>query len=173
MRKAWLGGGIAFVVLAVALLALGLWEGLVGVGASMRRVELPGFHELDLKEPGLYAGLYQHQGPGPLPAAALSKMSIKVFEKDGFREVPVALNQTGETFARLGQQGMVLFNFGINQPGLYTLSGVYLDGEPGPTVAVTVISQGVRDTKPTLIVSGFFFLLFMTLGVWMIRKRNI
>ena len=99
-------------------------------------------------------------------------MSIKVFAKDGFQEVPVALNSSGETFTRLGQTGMVLFNFGINQPGRYTISGLYLDAQ-GPTVPVVLVSQGVRNTKPTLIVSGFFFLFFLTMGVWMMRKKHI
>ncbi len=173
MRKAWVGAGIAFLVLAVVILGLGLWEGFVGAGASVHRLEMPGFQELDLQEPGLYAGVYQHTGTEPMPSAALSKMSVKVFAKDGFQEVPVAMNTTGQTFSRLGQQGMVLFNFGINTPGVYTLSGLYLDGTPGPTVPVILVSQGVQNTKPTLIVSGFFFLFFMILGIWMTRKKHL
>jgi hypothetical protein len=172
MHKLWRGAGIGFIVLAVVILGLGLWEGFIGAGANLHRLELPGFHELELKEPGLYAGIYQHQGPGPIPAAALAKLSVKVFTKDGFREIPVALNTAGETFARMGQQGMLLFNFAISEPGLYTISGLYLEAV-GPTVPVLLISQGVRNTKPTLIVSGFFFLFFMILGIWMVRKKEI
>lgn len=172
MKNPWRWAGVGFVVLATVFLFLGLWEGFVGAGASIHRLEMPGFNDVDLKEPGLYAGLYQHQGPGNVPAAALAKMSVKVFAKEGFQEVPVAVNAAGETFSRLGQTGMVLFNFGITEPGRYTISGLYLDAQ-GPTVPVLLVSQGVRSVKPTLVVSGFFFLFFTILGVWMIRKKHI
>ena len=36
-----------------------------------------------------------------------------------------------------------------------------------------MVSQGVRNAKPTLVVSGFFFLFFMILGIWMIRKKHL
>ncbi len=173
MRKIWVGAGVGFIVLSFGLLGLGLWEAFVGAGASIHRLELPGFHELELKEPGLYAGLYQHQGPGAIPAGDLSRMSVKVFAKEGFQEVPVMMNKTGETFERMGQRGMVLFNFALNEPGLYTLSGMYIEGDPLPATPVMLISQGVRNTKATLVVSGVFFLLFMGLGIWMIRKKSV
>lgn len=173
MRKAWLGAGITFMVLSVLVLGLGLWEALVGIGANVHHLELPGFHELELKEPGIYAGIYQHQGAGAIPAAALSKMSVKVFAKENFQEIPVVSNKSGGTFSRLGQQGMLLFNFMLHEPGRYTLSGLYLEADPGPTVPVILVNQGVRSTKPTLVVTVFFFLFFMTLGIWMVRKKQI
>jgi hypothetical protein len=171
MKKiaSWLG--IASIVLATVILIAGLWEALIGVRGKVFQIELPGYHELDLQEPGLYAGVVQNKLSAPLPASALSKMSIKVMTKD-FEEVPVVVNTTGQTFERMGHQGMLLFNFAINQPGTYSLSGLYLDDATAPVVPVYVFAQQVQNLKPTLFVAGFFFLFFLVLGIFLLRNAK-
>src|SRR5438093_1248787 len=93
----WIGAGVAFLVLAAAMLGLTVYEGFFG-GGSIQMVELPGFHELNLTKPGLYAGVYQHRGTGPFPIKALSQLDVRIMSKTTYEEVPVLLNNAGQTF---------------------------------------------------------------------------
>ncbi len=164
---------IGSIVLSVVILSLAMWESFSGGGDRFFSVELPGFHEVELKTPGLYAGLYQHQGSTPIPVAELLKMEVRLLSKDTYEQIPVLMNTTGQTFQQLGVQGMALFNFVIQQPGAYTLSGVYPGEEGGPTISVLVLSQAVQDVKQTMIVGLVFFALFLAGGIWvLINLKN-
>lgn len=170
-RGPWIVIGSALIVLSLAIAVLTIWEVLGRANTRFHALELPGFHSLELKTPGLYAGVYQHNRPGPIPSADLSRLSVRVMSSDSFQEVPLVSNTSGRTFSQFGLSGMPLFNFVIEHPGSYTLSAVY-PGEPGPHVNVLLMSQAVRDIKPTLMVGGIFFILFLVLGIWIIVKSK-
>jgi len=170
-RNAVVGVGTAFIVLAIIMLAMSLWEGF-GSAARFRVIRVPGFHELKLDKPGAYVGLYQHRGTAPLPVQALSRLDVRVMSKGDFQEIPVLMNNTGQFFNRMGMQGMPVFNFVAPQAGVYTLSAAYLEEAGGPTVSLIVFHQGVQDIKGTLIAGGLFFLLFISLGVWVLARSS-
>lgn len=171
LRTTLLVAGIVFIVLSVVILSLSLYESFLG-GGKVRLVELPGFHELKLDTPGLYAGVYQHRKAGPLPLKELTQMDVRVMSKDDYQEVPVLMNSSGQTFNRLGVQGLPLFNFVIERAGVYTLSGVYTGDSKGPTASILLFPQTVQNIKQTLIVGGGFFILFLALGIFLLIKRN-
>lgn len=171
-RGALLGIGVGFVGLAVVMLGLSLWEAFGGFSGKIRMVELPGFHELDLENPGLYAGIYQHRSRKPLPVKALSSMDVRIMAKDSYEEVPVLMNNTGQTISRFGIEVMPLFNFVVQQPGAYTMSAVYLGDQQGPKVPVTIVAQAAANIKQTLIVGASFFVLFLGLGILILVKLD-
>jgi hypothetical protein len=158
-------------VTGVLIFGLCLWE-TFGFGGKFRVIEVPGFHELKLDTPGLYAGIYQHRGTGPIPVKELSAVNVHLMKKESYEEVPVLMNNAGQTFNQFGFQGMPLFNFVIQDPGDYTLSAAYLDERGGPTVSILLIAQAVQNVKQTLIVGIAFFALFIALGIFMLVKLN-
>ncbi len=170
-RNAIVGTGTAFIVLAIVMLGMSLWEGF-GSAARFRVIRVPGFHELTLDKAGAYVGLYQHRGTAPLPVQALSKLDVRVMSKGDFQEIPVLMNNTGQFFNRMGMQGMPIFNFVAPRAGVYTLSAAYLEEAGGPTVPIIVFHQGDQDIKGTLIAGGLFFILFLSLGVWVLAKSS-
>src|ERR1700753_287296 len=117
-----LGLGISSIVVGVVVACLSVYEAFLS-GGNIQMVQLPGFHELKLNEPGLYAGIYQHRGQGPIPVKELSQLDVRLMSKTDYQEVPVLMNVTGQTFSRFGLRGMPLFSFVIEQPGPYALSG--------------------------------------------------
>lgn len=170
-RGVFVAAGIASIVVSLLILGFCLFESF-GRGLDIKAVEVPGFHELKLNNAGLYAGVYQHRGAGPLPVAELSKLDVHILSKDDYQEVPVFTNTTGQTISQLGQQGMPLFNFVIERPGEYTLSAVYQDDVKGPVVQVLVFPPTVRNIKQTLIVGGASFLVFLGLGIFILVRLN-
>lgn len=170
-HHAIVGVGTAFIVLAIIMLGLSLWESF-GSGAGFRMIRVPGFHELKLDQPGAYIGLYQHRGNTPVPVRELSRLDVRVMSKGDFQEVPVLMNTAGQAYSRLGMQGMPLFNFVISQAGVYTLSAAYLEESGGPNVQIMVFHQAAQNIKQTLAVGGLFFILFIALGIWVIAKSK-
>jgi len=163
-------GGI-LIGLAVLVLLLCLWEGFLK-NARVQMVEVPGFHELQLDSPGLYAGLYQHRGSGVLPAEALSHLDVRILTKGSYEEIPVLLNNTGQSFERFGVRAIPVFNFSIEEPGSYTMSAVYNDNRTGPTVPIFIIPQAAQNIKQTLFVGIVFFALLLFSGIFVLIKRN-
>lgn len=164
-----MGLGISFLVLSFVVLGFGLFEGFLG-GGKIKMLQLPGFQEVELETAGLYAGVYQHRGTGPLPINSLTKMDVRVMSKEDYEEVPVLMNSSGQTFNRLGFQGLPLFNFAISKPGAYTISGVSTGGETGPIVKVLLIPQTAGNIKQTLFVSIAFFIVFLAMGILILLR---
>src|SRR4051812_34161185 len=113
-----IGAGVASIIVSLVIFGLSLWEGFGG-GGKVRLVELPGFHEVELETAGLYAGIYQHRGAGPIPVKELSQMDVRIMSKGDYEEIPVLMNTAGQTYDRFGLRGMPLFNFVVQKPGAY------------------------------------------------------
>jgi len=172
MNRTWLIGiGTGFIVLAIVMLGISLWEGFGGA-AKMRVLRVPGFHELKLDQAGLYVGVYQHSGSGAMPARELSRLDVRVTSRDEGEQVPVLMNSSGQAVSRMGFRGMPVFNFIAPRGGVYTLSAVYLEGMTGPNVQLLVFHQGAADIKQTLAVGALFFIVFMGLGIWILVKSS-
>jgi hypothetical protein len=138
-------------------------------GGNIQMVTLPGFHELKLETPGLYAGIYRHQGRGPIPVKALSQLDVRLMSKNDYQEVPVLMNVTGQTFDRLGVRGMPLFSFVIEQPGDYTLSAFAKEADDKtPSINVMVLPQTAQNAKQTLFVGGSCLVFFIGLGIFIL-----
>ena len=171
-RPALLASGISLIILSIIVLGFSLWEAFGGSSGRFRVIEVPGFHQLDLKEGGLYAGVYQHRSNQPMPVKALSQIQVRIMYKPTYDEIPVVTNTAGVTFNRLGIQGMPLFNFAIQEPGTYTLSADYAGDAKGPIIPVTIMAQSAANAKQTLIVGGAFFALFLILGILILTRLN-
>ncbi len=171
-KRVLVGIGTGLMVLSVLIIGVSLWEGLGGVGRGIKTFSVPGFQELDLDTPGLYAGVYQHQGEGPVPVEALSKLDVRILSKESYQDVPVLMNSSGQSFGRLGLRGMVLFNVLVEKPGFYSFSALYKEGVTGPTVPLLFIAQSAQTFQRTLLVGGFFFLVFLGLGIFILLKAR-
>lgn len=172
LGRGWLIGiGVSLIVVAVLVLGLSLWEAFGG-SARMKTIRLPGFQEVELDAPGLYAGIYQHTGKGAIPAKEISQMSVRIFEKGSYEEVPVLMNTTGQVFQRFGMTGMPVFNFMAPRPGTYDISAVYANGQSGPAISVLLFAQSVQNVKQTLIVGVSFFVFFLALGILLLVNLN-
>lgn len=171
-RPVLLTVGVVFIVLSVVILGVSLWEGFVGSSARVLQITVPGFHQFELKDAGMYGAVYQHRSNGPMPISALSKLDVQILSGETYRPVPVVMNTAGRVFERMGFKGMAVFNFVVDQPGLYTMSAIYPEGVDGPTVPLLVFPQAARNIKQTLVVGTLFFLLFMVLGVLILVKLN-
>lgn len=170
-RTTWIAFGAASLALAVVMLALSLWEAFGGA-AKMRVIPVPGYHELSLDKAGLYVGVYQHAGQGPMPVRELSRLDVRVTSTDRYEDVPVLMNSAGQSVSRLGFRGMPVFNFVAPHAGDYTLSAVYLEGMTGPNVPILVFHQSTIDVRQTLTVGALFFLFFVVLGIWILVKSQ-
>jgi len=162
---------VALILLACGILGLSAWEAFGGP-SKFKILKLPGFHELNLETPGLYAGLYQHQGSGPIPVKELMQMNVQLMAKDNYQQIPVLMNSSGQVFDRMGMRGMPLFNFVIQEPGVYDLSAVYAGEAQGPDVSVLLFAQEAQNIKQTLIVGISGFVMFLALGIFLLVKLN-
>jgi len=171
-RGLFIGLGVGLIGIALLVLGLSIWDIASNLSGQFFSLELPGFQELTLKTPGLYAGVYQHHGQAPIPAEALSKMQVRIFSEETYENVPVVMNTTGQTFQQMGLKGMPLFNFVIQKAGRFTLSGVYPDGVNGPTVPVLLMSQTSQNIKGTLFAGLLFFCVFLGTGIWVLVRMK-
>lgn len=163
--------GTASLVVAGIVLLVSLWDAFFRMGSKAQVLEVPGFHVLDLDTPGVYAGIYQHAGPGAIPIERLSKLSVHVISKDTYEEIPVLMNSTGQTVSRLGFQGMVVFNFIVDKPGFYTLSALAPDTSDSGPLSLLLLPQAM-DPRSPLLAGVFFTLVFVGLGVWALLKSR-
>ncbi|MCG3205632.1 MAG: hypothetical protein KCHDKBKB_02354 [Elusimicrobia bacterium] len=163
--------GITAIVVSFVVLGVGLYEGLTG-GGRMKTLQLPGFQEVQLETPGLYAGVYRHRSTKEIPIKALTQLDVRVLSKEDYEEIPVLMNSGGQTFNRMGFQGMPLFNFAIARAGAYTISGVYSGGVEGPSVEILLIPQSAGNIKQTLVVTLGFFLFFLGLGIVILLRLD-
>ncbi len=170
-RGVLMGIGITLIVLSVVTLTLSVWEGFFNNG-RIQVVQIPGFNELKLDTPGLYAGLYQHQGASPLPTKMLSQLDVRILSKGEYEEVPVLMNTQGQTFERLGMRGMPVFNFVIERPGVYTMSAVSTGSETEKPLSIFIIPQTASNIKQTLVVGIAFFALFLAAGIFVLIRMK-
>ena len=172
-RSLFIGLGVGLIGISVLILGLSIWDVASDLSGQFFTIELPGFQELDLKIPGLYAGVYQHHGNTPIPAEELSKLQVRIFSEETYTNVPVMMNTTGQTFQQMGLKGMPLFNFIVQKAGRYTLSGVYPEGVNGRTVSVLLMSQSAQNIKGAIFSGLLFFCLFLGTGIWvLVRMKN-
>lgn len=172
IRSLLVGGAVASFVIAALVAAVTLWDVFFSRGRQVQFVDTPGFHVLDLETTGLYAGIYRHTGSGPIPVEPLSRLDIRVTSKETYEEIPVLMNQAGQTFGRLGMRGMVLFNFLVDKPGFYTLSALYAGDTDGPKTKLMLVPQSAANVGPTLLAGTVFFCIFVGLGIFLILKNR-
>jgi hypothetical protein len=163
-----IGLGVASILTGVVVSALSVYEIFLN-GGDIHTVQLPGFHEVKLNNAGLYAGVYQHRGRGPIPVKELSQLDVRVMSKDDYQDIPVLMNETGQTFDRFGVRGMPLFSFVIEQPGTYALSGFSKEaGDKTPSINVMIVPQTAQNAKQTLIVGAACLVFFIGLGIFVL-----
>jgi len=161
--------GVICILLSVVILGASLWEAFGGIQNKFHSVTLPGFHDLELKDRGLYGGVYQHRGTGPLPIKQIVNLDVRIIHKDSYQEIGVLMNTTGQVFDRMGVRGIPVFNFAVEHPGSYSISGIYRNGE-GPTLPIMIFSQAAQNIKQTLTVGIFSFVMFLSLGIVVLVK---
>ncbi len=161
--------GVAGVVLAagVALFVVVLLKGIRSIPSKVQQVAAPGTAELTLSRPGDYTIFYEYQSvlgnrvystgqgvPG-LECTLVSKST----------QSPVALTHAAvnSNYSFGGRSGKSVFDFHIEQPGVYEFTSSYPQGEQGEEV-VLAVGQGVV-TGILSTVFGGLAILFGTIGL--------
>ncbi len=155
--RGYYGLAVVVVVAGFGLFGVTLWKGLSGMGTKLQQVVAPGRAEITLAEPGDYTIFYEHQSvmgnrvystgdsvPG-LECMLVSKSSGS----------PVELRRSGvnSTYSFGGRSGKSVFDFHIDQPGVYEIASGYPEGHEGEEV-VLAIGKGIATDILVTIFGG-------------------
>lgn len=168
-RGVLIAAGVGLILLSIVVLSLSLWESFFKSG-HIQLITVPGFQQLQLDTPGLYVGLYQHQGPGPIPIKQLSELDVRILSKTDYESIPVVMNTQGQTFERLGMRGMPVFNFFVETPGAYTMSAILKEDDVKQEYPIMIIPQSTQNIKQNLIVGVAFFIFFLASGIFILIR---
>jgi hypothetical protein len=158
--------GLVFVTGMVLFVGF-LFKSISGMGSKLQRVVAPGETELTLREPGTYTIFYEyHSFIGDKvysTDASISGLACAVVSKAGNAKIALAPSSMNTTYDFGGRSGRSLFEFRIDQPGVYGLSARYPEGQPGPEVVLAV----GRDFTAGIFVTvfGALALVFGSIGI--------
>ena len=133
--------GIIFVAGWILFAAL-LYKNLSGMGARLQQVVAPGQAELTLREPGHYTIFYEyHSVIGDKvysTGEGISGLECALVAKAKPQKIALSPSTMNSTYQFGGRSGRSLFEFVIDEPGVYVLSADYGEGRPGPQVVLAV-----------------------------------
>lgn len=140
------------------------------------RVVVPGSHELELKS-GTYTVFYEyHSSVGGVAYATgeyLDGMVLTVRSADGSEIVPVKDSSISSNYEVGSRAGTSMFQFHIDEPGTYVLTGQYEDGSTQPSVVLAVGRFNfLRIFLPAVPLGLVGFLLGVLILVWVFVKRR-
>ena len=131
----------AVLVAGWALFAFFLYKNLTGLGAKLQQVVGPGQAELTLREPGRYTIFYEYQsiiGDKVYSTGALPGLECTVILKSKNSKVALTPSAVNSTYHFGGRAGRSLFDFAVDEPGVYVLSSEYAEGRRKPEIVLAV-----------------------------------
>jgi len=136
--------GLVFVA-GWVLFALFLFQNLSGLSDTLQQVVVPGSVELTLSQPGKYTIYYEYRSVvGSKIYSAdqnLPGLECVLVSKTTGSKVALSRASVSSSYSMGGREGVAVFDFTIEQPGVYELSAGYPVGQEGPEV-VLAIGQG-------------------------------
>ena len=113
-----------------------------GTQAGLQRLVAPGETELNLSEPGNYTIFYESQSVigGRVYETSESTPGIVcvVVSKVSNSKVPILPPKMDSAYKYRGRSGKSIFEFIVNQPGIYKMSAEYRNGQQGPKVVLAI-----------------------------------
>lgn len=154
--------------------------GLIGTLSGLAKVVVPGSGTFTLPEPGKYVVFYEyHSVVGnrtyATPDEAPPGLECTVAAEDSGREVPLS-PATGSRFTTPSAEGVSLWAFEVQQPGVFVLSGSYVEGGEGPEVVLSIHHNlkkllSILSTAMKLTGASFLAALAIALVVFAMRRR--
>jgi hypothetical protein len=161
------GGGLCLVGLIVLSVALGTALRSATRGVHMLRA--PGVHELELRNAGVYVGLYPHKGEGDLPLLELGALEFGLSDAATGERLPVQKAPGGAVFRQGGQSGVVLFQFETPSRGKYLLTAAAPAGDV-PARELLLVHESLQQNRSDIAAGAIFFLVLTGFGVYVLIK---
>lgn len=167
------------VVLCLAgagLAGISFWRSIVRVGSDLTQMVAPGARDLRLAEPGNYSIYLEYRSVVGnrvyVTEPHLSGLEVALTSRAS--GAPVALQRPSgtSTYTVQSREGVAVFNFHIEQPGLYQLAARYPAEQSGPEV-VLAVGRGLFGQVLGVLVRGFALLaVFGGIGVAIAVKTD-
>jgi hypothetical protein len=158
--------GVVFVG-GMALFAWFLFKSLSGMGARLQQVVAPGETDLTLREPGNYTIFYEYQSVvGDKVYStdqSISGLRCALVAKATNSKIPLLHSSMNSSYELNGRSGRSIFDFRIDQPGVYTLSVKYPQGQQGPEIVLAVGKDFTAALFLTILRA--FALFFGSIGI--------
>jgi hypothetical protein len=149
------------------LFALFLFKSLSGMGAKLQQAVAPGETDLTFREPGNYTIFYEyHSVIGDKVYStdeSLSGLTCALVSKARNSKIALSPSSMNSTYEFGGRSGRSIFDFRIDQPGVYALSAGYPQGQPGPEVVLAVGKGFTTGLFATIL--GALALVFGSMGI--------
>lgn len=133
--------GVVFVA-GWVLFALLLIKSLSGLGAKLQQVVVPGEADITLRERGEYRIFYEYQSVVGNRVYSteenLSGLKCDLVSKATNSKIALSPSSVNSTYELDGRSGKAVFQFSIDQPGVYQLSAGYPKGQQGPEIVLAV-----------------------------------
>ena len=136
--------GLAVLVMfaGMALFVVTIWKGLSAATSKLQQVAAPGQTEITLGERGEYTVFYEFKSVMDKRVYSSSEsvpgLEFKLVSKSTGAEVELKPTSVNSTYAIGGRSGKSIFDFQIDQPGVYVLTTAYPRGREGDDVVLAV-----------------------------------
>jgi hypothetical protein len=151
--------GLAVVVFIAGWVLFGwfLFRNLSGISGKLQQVVVPGKVELALSKPGEYTIYHEYQSVVGSKIYSAEKnlpgLDCALVSKTTGSKVALSPASVSSSYAVGSRSGVAVFDFRIDQPGVYELSAGYPEGQEGPEV-VLAVGQGFAIGIVTTVFGG-------------------
>jgi hypothetical protein len=137
------------------------------MAARLQQVVVPGETDLTLREPGNYTISYEHHSViGDKVYStdeSISGLRCVLVSKANNLKVALSPSSMNSTYEFGGRSGRSIFDFRIDQPGVYTISAGYPQGQQGPEVVLAVGKEITTGLFTTILAA--LALVFGSMGI--------
>jgi hypothetical protein len=162
------------------LFAVFLFEGLSGMEKNLQQALAPGVTDIVLQTPGEYTISYEYHSVFREKVystdESISGLECALVSKQSSSRVRLSPSRMNTTYEFGGRAGRSVFNFTVQQPGAYSLTSSYPEGQTGPEIVLAVgkdSTAGLFLTIAEALASVLGSLLIaVTIAVITIVKRN-
>jgi hypothetical protein len=159
----------AVIVGGAGLFAWVIWKGVSSIPSKVQQVVAPGETDLTLPAPGNYTIYYELRSTIGNQVYSTGDdvpgLECSVTAKESGKAVALTRSTVASTYSFGGRAGVSLFDFHIDQPGVYRIAATYPAGRQGSEV-VLGIGHGVAATIVTTVVKSLG-ILFSSLAIGM------
>jgi hypothetical protein len=145
----------------IGMFGVTLWKGLSGMGAKLQQIVAPGRSDITLAAPGDYTIFYEHDSVVGNRVYSTGEgvpgLECTLASKATGAQVSLQRSGANTTYSFGGRSGKSVFDFHIDQPGVYELSSGYASGSEGQEV-VLAVGQGVTESIVATVFGGLAIL---------------
>ncbi len=168
--------------IAAVLLVIGLFDIPGLFHAPGERFAFPGTHEIQIDSTGEYTVFYEYRstvdGVAYRTSEYIPDLRVRLKSKTDLQEIDLSSTSGSHSYTIGSRAGTSLFDFNIDQPGVYILTAEYQDASTTPKVVLAIgPSLDIQDILGILVPSlpigfGGFVLgaIIILLGFIMRRK---